>query len=130
MNRIDLTTILALNAIADDYENLETISQDVRQLGERCGLIFGHTEIEAAVLYLLEFGFAKAYRLSPYGPPDEVVGIPSLAEITSLYFFRTEMGSELQLRPIEGWPFDEHGSLRHGWHLSETERLLPQRGVS
>lgn len=127
MNRMDLTAILALNAIADDYEHLEAISQDVRRLGERCGLVFGDAEIKAAVLYLLEVGFAKAYRLSPYGPIHEIAGVPSLAEIGSLYFFRTEIGSELQLRPLEGWPFEENGSLRQGWHLSETETFLPQK---
>jgi hypothetical protein len=63
-----------LDAIADDYENLEIISAHVTGLGTRCGLTVEPLDIERALTGLIEAGLAKAYVLLP--TVKEVLGVP------------------------------------------------------
>lgn len=120
MKRKEIAVMFVLDVIADDYENLEMIDMEVSELGRRCGMNLGHVEIRSALLHLIEAGLAKAYRLSPVRPPEELVGPPSLNEIDGVYFFRTEEGREAQLLDFEGWPFDEQGLLRKDWIPPES----------
>ena len=115
MKRDELTAMFVLDVIADDYESLETIYREVSEFGERCGITFGSAEIRSALLNLIETDLARAYRLSPLRPGEEIVGVPVSSEIDDLYFLPTERGKEVQLADFEGWPFDERGSLRKNW---------------
>jgi hypothetical protein len=76
MNRNELTRMFVLNEIGDDYENLEKIAKEVTALGTRCGLTLDLPEISNALMYLMEAGLARAYRLSPTRPNEEIQVVP------------------------------------------------------
>jgi hypothetical protein len=103
-----------LNAIADDYEALETIYSEVSSLGARCGLINQNEDIVQGLVSLIATGLAKAYRLRS-SPIEEVEGLPERSEMNDLYFWVTPKGKDLQLSNDDWWPFDDEGSLRGNW---------------
>ena len=55
----------------------------------------------------------------PVAPSIELEGMPSLEVIEEnfeTYFYVTKKGMDLQLSDRPGWPFDDLGELRLGWH--------------
>jgi hypothetical protein len=61
MNRKELVRCLVLNAISDDYENVDqVILRDVAEHGAKCGLSIERCEIVEALAGLIEDGLATA----------------------------------------------------------------------
>jgi hypothetical protein len=120
MNRNELTRMFVLNEIGDDYENLEKIAKEVTALGTRCGLTLDLPEISNALMYLMEAGLARAYRLSPTRPNEEIQVVPPQEQLPDLYFLATAKGAGEHQRLEQYWPFDDEGSLRQDWTLSQA----------
>jgi len=120
-NRSELIKRFVLNAIADDFENLEQITKDVTNLSGKCGLTITSSEIVRGLGCLIETGLAKAYRLyASERPPDEISSLPPAKDIDHYYFGITEKGMSVQLSDYDGWPFDEQNVLRKGWAAPTT----------
>ena len=116
---MDLNEVLRmfiLDVIADDYESLEKIQNEVRELGARAGLMIEPPEIVRGVTDLIHSGLVRTYRLSPTRPSEELPGVPLPEELGDLYYWLTEEGQALQLSEYQHWPFDETGNLRKDWH--------------
>lgn len=73
-NRVgsQLAQILVLNEIGDDYEHFARIRRGVLAMTERMARTITTKEISDAILEVIRSGLAKAYYLSPWGPPQEV----------------------------------------------------------
>lgn len=83
MKRRELIRRLVLNAICDDFENVDqTILRDVTRDGSRFGLTIERSDIVDELAGLIEDGLAKAYLLSGTMGRDpfagELPGMPSL----------------------------------------------------
>ena len=115
VERSELIRMFVLDVIADDYENLDKIYGEVGQLAKKCGLAATAREIRQGLLDLIRTNLAKAYRLSPRRPTEEISGVPSPDEIEECYFWVTDGGRQLQSSDYADWPFDETGSLRTDW---------------
>ncbi len=87
--------MFVLDAIADDYENLEKIDTHVNRLALECGLTIHSSEVLQALIDLIATGLAKAYRLSTVVPAEEFQGVPTAAEVKDYYFWVTEKGREV-----------------------------------
>ena len=105
MNRSPLIRLFILNAIADDYEDLPRILKEVSDLGGKSGVTIASAEILPELINLIETDLAKAYRLSPILPVEEIDGVPPPGEIEGCYFWITAKGSA-ELRSAE-WPFGD-----------------------
>jgi|SRR5271157_1791221 len=126
MDRREIVLRLVLNAICDDYENVDqVILREVAEYGSKCGLTIDRSEIVDALAKLIEDGLAKAYDLSVREPfSTELQGMPAIdlvEEDFKTYFYITKKGLDLKLADDRWWPFDDEGSLRPNWHLE-----LPQ----
>jgi hypothetical protein len=122
MNRRELVRRLVLNAIADDYENVDqVILRHVAEDGAKCGLTIDRTEIVDALARLIEDGFARAYLLSSREPfRTELQGMPLIdvvEEYFETYFYITKHGTGLLLYDDASWPFDDERNLRPNWRL-------------
>lgn len=121
MNRAGFVRRLVLNAICDDYENIDQIIlPEVAKDGLRCGLTIERSEIADALAALIGDGLAQAYFLSSTEPSRELPGMPSteiVEEHFETYFYVTPRGMELQLSDDAWWPFDEEDNLRPDWRL-------------
>jgi|SRR5579862_9698313 len=115
LTRAELLRMFVLDAIADDYENLELISGHVTKLGAKCGLTILRSEVFHALAGLIKDGLASAYLIDRTA--EKVQGMPPPDEVEAHYFWVTETGRELQLAEYPDWPFDEAGSLRENWSL-------------
>jgi len=127
MHRKELVKLLVLDAISDDFENVDqAILQDVRELGHKCGLIIERPEIVEALRGLVDDGLAKAYDLTRCVDPfsGELPGMPpldALEEYFRTYFYITKKGREAH-SDDSWWPFedvDDELQLRRDWKLSE-----------
>jgi predicted XRE-type DNA-binding protein len=118
MKRDELTRMFVLDAIADDYENLEKINGEVKSFYGNCGLTIQPSEILGALIDLIELGLARAYWLWQH-PPREIEGVPPLDEIDNYYFWLTEEGRKVHDAVDDRWPFDKEGALRRDWMLPE-----------
>ena len=86
---------MIMDAIADDYEQLESILSQVRPWAEIERVQANDEEIIRLLIELITDGSAKAFRLSPTAPPLSVNEI-SPGELHDLYFLLSERGrSEL-----------------------------------
>src|SRR6185369_3421030 len=108
MNRREIVRRLVLDAICDDYENIDqVILAHVAKYGVKLGWSVERLEIVGALTGLVEDGLAKAYRLSESAaaltamPPVDVI-----EEDFQTYFYITKAGMALH-QSDEGWPFDE-----------------------
>ena len=122
MNRGELVRLLVLDAICDDYENLDqVILRDVALSGAKCGLTIERAEVVDALSGLIRDGLAKAYLLSSTKPwSTELQGMPPLDIVEAdfkTYFYITEKGMQLQLADDSSWPFGAEGNLLPNWHL-------------
>jgi len=113
--------MFVLEVIADDYESLQEIYEEVTEFGLRCGIHIQQTEIVEELVRLIETHLAKAFRLSPTKPAEEINGVPPLNEIAECYFWVTPAGRRLQTSPSEDWPFDDNGCLRRDWHSPDAK---------
>src|SRR5271170_4440732 len=114
MHRSELIRRMVLNAICDDYENVDqVILSDVAGDGAKLGLTIVRSEIVDALAGLVADGLAKAYLLSSREPcSTELQGMPSLdvaEENFATYFYITKKGMELHLSDDTWWPFDDDG---------------------
>jgi hypothetical protein len=109
IDRNELVRRLVLNAICDDYENVDqVILRDVAQDAAKLGLDLERPDVVAALANLVHDGLAKAYRLS--SKAEELEGMPPLdvvEEDFKTYFYITKKGMDLHLSDDSWWPFDE-----------------------
>jgi hypothetical protein len=83
MTQSEFIRRLVLNAICDDFENVDqVILPEVARVGAKCGLAIPGSDVLEALRALVETGLAKAYELSaadrdPFS--GEIQGMPSLA---------------------------------------------------
>ncbi len=103
MERGELVRRLVLNAICDDYENIDQIIlPQVIEDGAECGLKnVQRLEIVDALTDLVAQGLAAAFTLSPYEPHSVPIdGMPSadsVEENFKTYFLITQKGAQLHL---------------------------------
>jgi hypothetical protein len=122
MNRNELVRRLVLNAISDDFENVDqVILRSVAEDGAKCGLTIDRSEIVDALAGLIEDGLAKAYILSSTAPhATELQGMPPIEipeDDFKTYFYITKNGMDLQLSHDISWPFDDERNLKPEWRL-------------
>ncbi len=114
MERNEIVRRLVLREITDDYENVDQqILPSVSRLGERLGMNIQRGEVVTALAGLIHDGFASAYRLSPFEPPLEFKGMPSLEVVEmyfETYFYVTPKGLAAYLADDSQWPFDAEGN--------------------
>src|SRR5579883_2083772 len=112
MRRSELIQVFVLEAISDDYEDLEKVTKEVADLGARCGLSVAREETLSALRHLIETGMASAYRLQPTPDvPKASQGVPPDDQMDNHYFWITEKGRERHLATGAEWPFREDGTL-------------------
>jgi len=119
MTRREQIRMFVLDVIADDYEEIEHITERVARWFGVCKLEITRDEIVQALITLIEEDYARAYHLlgTPGTEPDEIKGhlSPDQIQLRDPYFLITDKGVEEINRPDEGWPFDDEGSLRKDW---------------
>jgi hypothetical protein len=122
MNRIEFLQQLVLNAISDDFENVDqVILRQVAEQGAKCGLTVERSDIVEALRALVETGLAKAYDLfsgirDPFA--GELRSMPALDVVEEdfrTYFYITKKGMDFHLTDVTAWPFDDEGDLRADW---------------
>jgi hypothetical protein len=106
--------MLVLNEIADDYEEPVHVREQLASVAERCGMVIEPVDVRHALIDLVELGWAKAYRLSPRDPVEEVQGAPAIERAEDYYYWITEKGREVQ-GSFNGWPFDDDGNMIPNW---------------
>jgi hypothetical protein len=104
MDREEIVRLLVLNAISDDYENIDQcVLSDVGHWAVKLGLRIERAEIVAALTWLVENGMAKAYDLLARDPHTQAIdGMPSVTAVEydfRTYFYITEKGMDLHLAP-------------------------------
>jgi hypothetical protein len=103
MTRAELLRLFVLNAMCDDYEELEMIYDVVLRDTERCGMPASQSEILRALTEVVETGLAKAYRLRGE-PLGELPGLPPLEEMEMphrIYYYLTPNGKEVQQSEVD-----------------------------
>lgn len=83
----------AMNAIADDYENLDHIVSWTTQLMDQKGFTVSSAEIIGALSEVISEGRAQAYQLSPH-PPHVSLAKFSATDADKLWFYLTPAGLE------------------------------------
>ena len=119
MNRREFVRLSVLDAICDDYENIDQIIlQHVVRQGAKLGLTIERSEVVDALGELVRDGLAKAFDLSTR-PFTELPGMPSLEVVADqfTYFYVTPKGMTIQLSDDVDWPFDDQGRPRREWRL-------------
>jgi hypothetical protein len=126
MTRSEFVRLLVLDAICDDFENVDQcILPTLAETGCKCGLIIDRPEIVDALGELVRDGLAKAYDLSGCGRDTfsgEIHGMPSLDVVEEdfhTYFYITQKGKDLHSSDDTWWPFDEVGSPRSDWQAPQ-----------
>ena len=117
MKRGELVRLLVLNAISDDYENVDqVIFRDVVEQLAKLGMAIERAEIVSVLGGLIQYGLAKAYLLSGSEPfSTELHGMPTLdvvEEHYKTYFYITKKGTHLLVSNRTEWPFDDEGNVR------------------
>ena len=122
MNRTELVERLILNAISDDFENVDqVIFPYVAGQAAKCGLTIDRSEIVGLLGTLVAGGLAKAYDLSGWARDPfsgELQGMPPLDVVEEnfrTYFYITQKGIDFHLQDATQWPFDDEGELRRDW---------------
>ena len=122
MNRSELIRRMVLNAISDDYENVDqVILRDVVQDGAKLGFTIERSDIVDALAELIEDGLAKAYVMSSMDRAQELQGMPQLdvvEEDFKTYFYITKKGMDLHLSDDTWWPFGDEAKP----HASTKEK--------
>lgn len=119
MTRREQIRMFVLDVIADDYEEIEHITETVEKWFAVCKLAITKEEIVQALITLTQEDCARAYHLTgtPRHKPEEVKDVPSADQIQlrDPYFLITDKGIQEINGPDDGWPFDEEGALRKDW---------------
>lgn len=116
MGRKKLVRLVVLNAICDDYENLDqTILPTVVRDAAECGVErVDRAEVVTALTSLVVDGLAEAFTLSPHESFSVCMeGVPSLEVVEEdfrTYFLITKKGMDLHLSDDE-WPFKLDNSV-------------------
>jgi hypothetical protein len=113
MTRYEVTRMLVLNEISDDYEEIGHVRERVVVLCLQCGLPVESADVSRALIDLVKLGWARAYDLSK-DPPEESAGVPQLEEVGEYYYWATAQGRDVQ-GSFGGWPFDDKGAVILGW---------------
>ena len=122
MNRSELIRRMVLDAMCDDYENIDqiilpTVARDCAKLG----FSVERSEIVKAVSELVMDGLAKAYLLSCWEPfSTELRGMPPVdvvEEYFQTYFYITKKGMDFHLSDDTWLPFDDEDNVLPDWHL-------------
>ncbi|MEP7362142.1 MAG: hypothetical protein ABI972_02720 [Acidobacteriota bacterium] len=96
-------TLLVLNAIADDYEDLEIILVDAGKWAERDRIDFTEGGVRESLVELIQAGLARAYEYSQAAQRFEVVPIASGPQVKEDHWFLiTAEGKKLLQEPISG----------------------------
>jgi hypothetical protein len=113
MDRKDVILRVALNSMADDYENVDqVILRHVARDTAEYGWTIQRAEIVEALTALVGDGLAKAYILSAVEPVVELEAMPPLdvvEEYFKTYFYITKKGIEL-LHDANWWGLDNEDS--------------------
>lgn len=118
MNRRDAILMFVLSAIADDYENFDTVIKNVKDLGAQCGLAMDPSEVADALASLIEAQLAKAYRLAARNTVEEIHGMPGPDALQGWQhsFMATEDGrGRLLANPV----LNGEGLLQKDWPALE-----------
>ena len=126
MKRAEFVQRLVLNAMCDDFENVDQIIlPTVATVGGKCGLAINRSEVVEALRALVENGFAKAYDLSATGDSPfsgELQGMPPMDLVEDdftfkTYFYITKQGIEFHRSKSAWWPLtdDDDEALRPDW---------------
>lgn len=127
MNRSELIRRMVLNAMCDDFENVDQIilpvvARDCAKLG----FTVERSEIVKTLGELVAAGMAKAYLLSGHNRDPfsgELQGMPSLdivEENFETYFYVTKKGMDLHRSDDTWWPFDDEDNVLPNWHLDPS----------
>ena len=113
MDRDELIRLFVLDAICDDYENVDqVIIGHVAGYCAKLGMAVDRSDVVMALGELVDSRMAKAYRLFSTEPfKEDLEGMPPLDVVETYfktYFYITKKGMERQLSD-DGWPFDEDG---------------------
>ena len=125
MDRRELIRRMVLNAITDDFENVDQIIlPSVAEDCSKLGFVLERSEIVKALAGLVEDGLAKAYDLRHLPNRDPFSGeLPSMPPLDQVeedfktYFYITKSGMDFHLSDDTWWPFDEDGERRPNWRL-------------
>jgi hypothetical protein len=116
MDRHDLIRRMVLNAICDDYENVDqVIFPQVAKSCAKLGFTVERCEIVNALADLIGSGLATAHLLSSTEPPKHVADMPPMEVVEEnfmTYFLITKKGMDLHLSDDSWWPFDDAGRPR------------------
>jgi hypothetical protein len=111
MERSELIRRLVLNAICDDYENVDQIIfPQVSTDGAKLGLTIVRADVVDALATLISDGLAKAYVLTPDTGSRDLPGMPPLhvvEELFETYFYITQKGMDLHMSDDSWWPFQD-----------------------
>jgi hypothetical protein len=104
MNDLDqMLREYALRAIADDYENLEKILQDVTGWAAERGITADRPRTVMALEALIRDGYAQAYCLTA-GPPGKAEPVAySAYSVNDLWFYVSPKGKQLAQTFQEEW---------------------------
>jgi hypothetical protein len=120
MTREEFVQRLIVNAMCDDYENVDqVILRDVAGVAAKCGLTVDRAEVVQNLHVLVEAGLVKAYHLSTREPfATELDGMPPLnipEKDFSTYFYPTSKGLDSHKSDRAWWPLDDDDLLRSDW---------------
>jgi hypothetical protein len=119
MTRREQIRMFVLGMIADDYEEIEHITERVGECFGVCRLGITRNEIVQALITLIQEDCARAFHLmgTPGHEPEEIRGVlsPDQIKLRDPYFLITEKGAEEISRLDDAWPIDDEGSLRREW---------------
>jgi len=126
MTRVEFVQRLVLNAICDDFENVDQmILRDVAEIGAKCGLTIQREEVVEGLRALVEGGLAKAYDLTAFGRDEfscEIAGMPPLDVVDvefRTYFYVTKKGIDFHQADQSWWPLSDEDVLRPDWKPPE-----------
>jgi hypothetical protein len=92
-DRHDFTIKLVMAAMADDYENLETIIPEVaRGAGDQ--VVPSRDEIIQAIKDLISAGYAQSFELSPLPPHATAIAF-NPERVDDLYYYLTAPGKKI-----------------------------------
>lgn len=92
LERNELLRALVMDAIANDYEEPPIIIDEGSIWASERGLSVVPREVFAVLAELVQTGLAKAYRLSPNQPVEELRGLASFEREPDCYFLLTPAG--------------------------------------
>ncbi len=124
MTRSELVRRMVLNAMCDDFENIDqiilpTVARDCTRLG----FSVERAEIVKAVSELVAEGLVRAYDLSVDN--KELEGMPPVdvvEEDFKTYFYPTKKGMDLQTSDYTWSPFDDDDNVLPDWHLDPSSQ--------